>query len=92
MPVSISSKTTVSISSACAKIDFIASITREISPPDATFANGFKSSEIFVEIKNSILSIPLIFNSQGSNPISKRTLGNSNFSSFSTIKDDRTCA
>ena len=44
--------------SLCAKIDLIASITREISPPDATFASGFKSSETLVEIKNSTLSIP----------------------------------
>ena len=34
-----------------ARIDFIASITLESSPPEATFTSGFKSSPGFVYIK-----------------------------------------
>ena len=41
-----------------AKIVFIASITRDISPPDATLARGLSPSEIFVDIRNSTLSHP----------------------------------
>ena len=66
-----------------AKIDFIASITREISPPDATFASGFKSSEIFVEIKNSTSSQPSALNSLGWTEISNLAFGSSNFSNLS---------
>ena len=70
IPVSISSKITVSILSLWAKIVFIASITLEISPPEATLASGFNPSETFVEIKNSILSIPFNESSVLSNEIS----------------------
>ena len=64
------SKITVSTESAFAKTVFKASITLEISPPDATFINGFKFSEIFVEIKNSILSKPVLHKSHFSHEIS----------------------
>ncbi len=40
------------------KILFIASITLESSPPEATFDSGFKGSPVFVEIKNFTRSIP----------------------------------
>ena len=53
IPVSISSKIIVSISSSPASIDLIASIILDNSPPGATFAKDFTSSPGFVEIKNS---------------------------------------
>ena len=83
IPVSISSKITVFISSLCAKIDLIANITREISPPDATFASGFISSEMLVDIKNSTLSIPSDDNSLGLTDISNRKFVSVSFICFS---------
>ena len=83
---------TVSILSLWAKIVLIASMTLEISPPDATLAKGFNPSEIFVEIKNSTLSKPFGESSVLSKCISNLTFGSSNFSSFSIIKPERTCA
>ena len=59
IPVSISSKIIVSISSSPASIDLIASIILDNSPPEATFAKDFTSSPGFVEIKNSTSSCPL---------------------------------
>ena len=59
IPVSISSKIKVSISSSEARIDFMASIIRESSPPDATLFNGLTGSPGFVEIIKLTLSNPL---------------------------------
>ena len=58
IPVSISSKINVSISSSVARIDLIASIILDNSPPDATFTNGLTDSPGLVEIINSTLSNP----------------------------------
>ena len=71
-------------------MDFMASITREISPPDATFARGFKSSETLVEIRNSTSSAPSGLNSFGSTEMLNLALGSSSFSSFSSINTDKT--
>jgi hypothetical protein len=62
--VSISSNITVFVLSAFVKMVFIASITLEISPPEATFARDLSGSDIFVDIKNSTLSIPFSHSSQ----------------------------
>ena len=79
--MSISSKIIVFMLSVWAKMVLIASITREISPPDAIFASGLGVSEMLVEIKNSTLSAPFALKSQGFTSISKRTFGISSFSS-----------
>ena len=45
------------------KIDFIASIILDISPPEAILLSGLRFSPGFVEIKNSMSSHPLIVKS-----------------------------
>ena len=50
-PVSISSKIRVSTISPLDKIDFIASIILDISPPEAILLSGLRFSPGFVEIK-----------------------------------------
>ncbi len=52
-------KTIVGKGSCRASADLIASITREISPPDATFASERSGSPGLVAIRNSTLSVPL---------------------------------
>ena len=49
---SISSNTRTGVLSTFANWCFSASIIRDISPPDAIFLNGFKSSPGFGEIRN----------------------------------------
>ena len=58
IPVSISSKIRLSIASVAEKIVFNASITRDISPPEAILLKGRKTEPSFAAIKNSILSCP----------------------------------
>lgn len=58
MPVSISSKTIVPMSSTPARIFLKASINLDISPPEIIFASGLSGSPTFGEIINSTLSIP----------------------------------
>ena len=58
IPVSISSKTIVSMPSRRAVMFLSASINLDISPPDMIFCKGFKGSPLFAEIKNSTLSNP----------------------------------
>ena len=58
MPMSSSSNTSVGMRSDSARITFSASMTREISPPDAMLASGFSSSPALGDIRNSIRSIP----------------------------------
>lgn len=58
IPVSISSKIKVSVSSRSARIVLIASMIRDSSPPETTFASGRIASPGFVEIKNSTASVP----------------------------------
>ena len=49
IPVSISSKISVGVSSSSARTVFTASMTRDSSPPDATFPIGFRGSPGFAE-------------------------------------------
>ena len=56
--ITASSKTKTGISSASASTAFRASIIRDISPPEATFASGLVSSPGLREMKNSTASIP----------------------------------
>ena len=58
IPVSISSKIITETLSTAENTVLIASITREISPPDAVLFKGASSFETFVEIKNSTLFLP----------------------------------
>ena len=59
MPVSISSKISVSIRSASDSAAFIASIMRDISPPLATLTSGFTGSPRFAESRNDTVSMPV---------------------------------
>lgn len=61
IPVSISSNIRQDILSTSAIILFNANIIREDSPPDMIFTRGFSGSPGFVDIKNSISSIPSSF-------------------------------
>ena len=74
IPASISSNTRQGTASALAKTVFKASIIRDISPPEAIELIGFKSSPTLEEIKNSIRSKPLKFNSMSLHPITNFTL------------------
>ena len=58
IPVSISSKIKVSVSSLSAIRVLIASIILESSPPDTTLDNSLTGSPGLVEIKKQILSFP----------------------------------
>lgn len=59
IPVSISSKINVSISSLSARIAFNASMIRDNSPPDTICPSGFRVSPGFVEMRYWISSVPL---------------------------------
>ncbi len=61
IPASTSSKINTGTSSTSCRDDFIASITRDNSPPEAILFNGFGISPILGEIKNSISSHPVLF-------------------------------
>ena len=58
IPVSISSKISVSVSSLLARTDLIPSMILESSPPEAILASGRKSSPGFTLIINSASSAP----------------------------------
>ena len=69
MPVSTSSNISVGVPSAPAQTVLIASITRESSPPEATFERGLSGSPLFADSMNSTSSLPFAwsFPSSGRN-------------------------
>ena len=72
IPVSISSKITVLMVSPKTSTVLMASITLEISPPEAILESGWTSSPKFVRIKNSTSFLPFILK------VSKSSIATSN--------------